>query len=116
MLRPGFLIRAALVSECGLRSGARVRLGWVGAQFGGGENAVLDAFSSLGSTAGKTFPVSSGTYIGRGRGCGVQLSDALASRHHARLVVTDVVEIVDLGSANGTLIGGQPVTRARLRC
>ena len=105
----------SLVSECGLRSGVRVRLGWVGAQFGGGENAVLDLLVLEGPDRGRTFPVSSGTsYIGRGRGCEVQLSDALASRHHARLVVTDVVEIVDLGSANGTLIGGQPVTRARL--
>ncbi len=112
---PRLLDPRAAVSESGLRSGVRVRVGWVGAHFGGGAHAVLDLIVLDGPDRGRAFPVTSGTsYIGRGRGCEVQLNDALASRHHARLVVTDVVEIVDMGSANGTLIGGQPVTRARL--
>ncbi len=104
----------ATVGDSGLRAGSRVRLAWAG-ELQAATRAVLDLVAREGVDRGRAFPVTLGTsYIGRGRGCEVQLADPLASRHHARLVVTDVVEIVDLGSANGTLMGGQPITRARL--
>jgi len=44
--------------------------------------------------------------VGRGNtdGVDVRLDDAKASRRHLRLVVGDVIEIEDLGSANGTRV------------
>ena len=53
--------------------------------------------------------------IGRDPGCTVVLADAQATKIHARINVTDVVEIVDNNSTNGTYVGGVPVNRARLR-
>jgi S-DNA-T family DNA segregation ATPase FtsK/SpoIIIE len=45
----------------------------------------------------------------------VRLGDPMISRQHARLAVSDVVEIVDLGSANGVALGDADVTRMVLR-
>jgi two-component system response regulator AtoC len=45
--------------------------------------------------------------IGRAEQCEVTIADAQLSREHARLLVGDVVEIVDLGSSNGTRLGGE---------
>ena len=69
-----------------------------------------------GPDAGREFPLARGTaYVGRGRGCEVQLNDESVSRRHAKLVVAEVVEVVDLGSANGITAGGQQVARAHLK-
>ncbi|WP_127572939.1 FtsK/SpoIIIE domain-containing protein [Georgenia faecalis] len=68
-----------------------------------------------GPDAGLVIPLPEGTtVIGRGRGCDVRLSDPTVSQEHARLVVTDLVEIVDLRSANGLLLGDGLVQRAAL--
>ena len=54
--------------------------------------------------------------IGRAEHCHVVIADAELSREHARLILGQVVEIVDLGSSNGTRICGhalvphEPVT------
>ncbi|MBX6391472.1 MAG: ATP-binding cassette domain-containing protein, partial [Frankia sp.] len=52
--------------------------------------------------------------LGRSRENDVAVPDLLASRHHAELYLKPggVAEIVDLGSANGTFVNGQRVTRA----
>ncbi|WP_324651202.1 FtsK/SpoIIIE domain-containing protein [Georgenia sp. H159] len=52
--------------------------------------------------------------IGRGKGCDVRLWDPTVSKEHARLAVTDIIEIVDLRSANGLLMGDGLVQRAAL--
>ncbi len=53
--------------------------------------------------------------IGRLPGCEVVLDDPNVSRRHAELRREDgQVLISDLGSTNGTLVNGQPVTAARL--
>jgi transcriptional regulator of acetoin/glycerol metabolism len=53
--------------------------------------------------------------VGRGEDCDIALADASASRVHARLVPTsEGVEVVDLGSRNGTFVDGRPVVRTRL--
>ena len=44
--------------------------------------------------------------IGRGDDCDVQLDDPAVSRVHAVLHVADVLEVEDLGSANGTRVRG----------
>jgi ABC transport system ATP-binding/permease protein len=53
--------------------------------------------------------------IGRSPENDVHLPDLLVSRNHAELRMgRDDVQIVDLGSANGTFVNGQQVTRAQL--
>jgi len=65
---------------------------------------------------GRTVPVRDGLVIGRVPGCDLVVDDHKASRRHARVVVeSGVVEIEDLGSSNGTLLNGKPVTRRVLR-
>ncbi len=66
--------------------------------------------------AGRTYPVRDGLVLGRVAGCDVVLADGKASRRHAKVVVeAGVVELEDLGSSNGTLLNGKPVTRRVLR-
>jgi two-component system, NtrC family, response regulator AtoC len=48
--------------------------------------------------------------IGRDDRCNVHVDDAGVSRHHATLKVGDRLELVDLGSRNGTLVGDHRVT------
>ncbi|MPV37181.1 FtsK/SpoIIIE domain-containing protein [Georgenia subflava] len=68
-----------------------------------------------GPDAGRTVDLPEGTTIlGRGKGCDVRLADPTVSKEHARLTVTDVVEIADLRSANGLLMGDGQVQRAAL--
>jgi DNA-binding winged helix-turn-helix (wHTH) protein len=53
--------------------------------------------------------------IGRERDAAIQCDVAGVSRYHARIVVSQGEAIVeDLGSKNGTYVGGQRVTSARL--
>ena len=47
--------------------------------------------------------------IGRAEHCEVAVGDAQLSREHARLFVGPTLEIVDLGSSNGTCIDGRPL-------
>jgi S-DNA-T family DNA segregation ATPase FtsK/SpoIIIE len=69
-----------------------------------------------GPGAGTTIPLRSGSsQVGRGTDCDVTLSDPMVSKRHARFNVTDVVEVIDLGSVNGVFVGGEPVERAVLR-
>ena len=65
---------------------------------------------------GSSLPVRDGLTIGRQSGCDIVLDDHKASRRHAMLHVdAGVVEVEDLGSSNGTLLNGKPVTRRMLR-
>ena len=53
------------------------------------------------------------TLIGRSVECHLTIEDALVSRHHARLIVSDEgVQIEDLGSRNGVRVNGTPVKRS----
>jgi hypothetical protein len=55
------------------------------------------------------------TQLGRSTTCAVVLDDPLVSRTHARIVVRrGTVTIEDLKSANGVLVNGEPVLRARV--
>jgi transcriptional regulator with PAS, ATPase and Fis domain len=47
--------------------------------------------------------------IGRAEHCEITVGDAQLSREHARLFVGPTLEIVDLGSSNGTCIDGRPL-------
>lgn len=57
---------------------------------------------------GKQFPLTQTEYvIGRSMDCTIQLDDKSVSRNHARLIVMgNEVNIIDLGSANKTVVNG----------
>lgn len=68
-----------------------------------------------GADKGATFPLRTGSHvIGRDADVSVQLSDPLASKRHARIIVGDSLEVVDMGSTNGVMVGDGFVTRSTL--
>ncbi|MGN6754422.1 MAG: FHA domain-containing protein, partial [Intrasporangium sp.] len=106
----------ATVAESGLTSGDRVTVTRAGEGFVDRGRPAAVARIRSGPDAGREFQLARGTaYIGRGRGCEIRLTDESVSRRHAKLVVQEVIEVVDLGSANGITAAGQPVSRTQLR-
>ena len=101
------------LNESGLRSGAVVGVRAVAAtrENNAEEGAVVLVLS--GPHAGESYSVPLGaTEIGRSSQCGISLSrDPLVSKHHLRLTVGAQVEVTDLNSANGLLIGDERVTK-----
>ncbi len=65
-----------------------------------------------GPLAGKGFPIASQILtFGRDPDNDICLEDTEVSRHHARLTQTeDQIILEDLGSTNGTLVNGKPIT------
>lgn len=111
------LASSQALADAGIGSGAVIALA-VGE--GQPEVAQTDAAATVvvrsGPDKGREFPIRAGTsYIGRGRDCEVRLHDPMMSRRHAKLHVADTVEISDLGSVNGILVGDDPVDRVVLR-
>ncbi|MGI6878952.1 FtsK/SpoIIIE domain-containing protein [Microbacterium sp. gxy059] len=75
--------------------------------------AVLRAVD--GPLKGQDFPVPRGhSFIGRQGANDVVLRDGMVSKRHARLEVSSFIELVDLNSANGVLVDGEPVQRVRI--
>jgi S1-C subfamily serine protease len=69
-----------------------------------------------GEDAGRVLEVDRPLVLGRMKGSDVVIRDARASRRHAELVPADgALRLRDLGSANGTLVDGQPAREALLR-
>jgi DNA segregation ATPase FtsK/SpoIIIE, S-DNA-T family len=111
--------------ESGLRSGVTVAVARHTQSVAEVGAPVAVALIVSGPDAGKEFPLWWGAaYIGREHGAQIRLNDTSVSRRHAKLVVAghptaldvvDVVEIVDLGSANGISVGGAEVPRAVLK-
>ncbi len=105
------------VGESALRSGGVVALTRGGTDYAdpqAGAAAIVTV--TAGPDTGREFGLHRGTsVVGRERGCEVYLNDPLVSRQHARISITDVAEIVDLGSANGVQLGQAAVSRAVLR-
>mgnify|MGYP000858389456 FL=1 len=104
--------------ESGLRSG--VVLDLVAAQSlahhvgSGSPVAILRVVE--GPDAGREFPLPEGdSRLGRLPGNDVVLSDPMVSGDHARVRISDKVEILDNRSANGVLVGGVQVNRVELR-
>ena len=108
------LERAAGLAEAGLRAGSVIALG--PAEPDDGRLVAAARIDVLaGPDAGRRVDLPAGvSTVGRGSGATVRLSDFLVSKLHARIVVSDVVEIVDAGSANGVYVGGGAVQRAVL--
>jgi S1-C subfamily serine protease len=68
-----------------------------------------------GEDAGRVLEVDRPLVLGRVRGADVVIRDARASRRHAELVPDDgTLRLRDLGSANGTLVDGEPAREAEL--
>lgn len=109
----------ASLAESGLLSGAAVDIVRESARFttSDGRGATVATVRVLsGPDAGTEFPVPSGaSLIGRDHGTPVRLSDPMVSKRHARLNVGDTIEILDLNSANGVMVGGGLVSRATLQ-
>jgi S-DNA-T family DNA segregation ATPase FtsK/SpoIIIE len=108
---------ASKVGDSGLHSGATVALARAGRAFADPQAPPAATVRvTSGPDRGSEFGLPWGTaVIGRDRGCEVRLSDQLVSRRHARLNITDVAEVVDLGSANGTQLGSTVVARTAVR-
>ena len=66
---------------------------------------------------GKMHPVEHRVVLGRSPQCHVKIEESGVSRQHAALerAADGTVQIVDLGSRNGTFVNGEPVSRARLQ-
>lgn len=65
-----------------------------------------------GPDRGREFALPAGsTVVGRDTDAQVRLADPLVSRHHMRINAGAAVEVLDLNSANGVIIGGSRVTR-----
>jgi Nif-specific regulatory protein len=70
-----------------------------------------------GPDAGRTWPLDGpNVVVGRGEGCGVQLTDLTVSRQHFRLVPVGegAWRLLDLGSRNRTVVNNEPVTEHSL--
>ncbi|MCE9672467.1 FHA domain-containing protein [Myxococcus stipitatus] len=64
----------------------------------------------LGPWAGKTYPLKGKVMVGRVPPAGIVLEDDSVSRKHAELEASGgAVYVRDLGSANGTLLNGEPL-------
>jgi diguanylate cyclase (GGDEF)-like protein len=81
-----------------------------------GQRPWLVVVSGAGSI-GKMYALEHQLLIGRSVQCQVELNEDGVSRRHAQLELTPEghVQIVDLGSRNGTFVNGVPVTRETLR-
>jgi len=73
--------------------------------------AVLTVLS--GPDKGKEFPLPAGSIkVGRSGDNDIRLTDPMVSKRHIRINISDTIEVIDLGSANGTLIEDIPAQRA----
>jgi diguanylate cyclase (GGDEF)-like protein len=64
-----------------------------------------------GTSLGRVFPLAQGELlVGRAPECGIALLDSEVSRQHAQITVHEGrVQVVDLGSTNGTRVNGEAV-------
>lgn len=103
------------VGESRVASGWSARIEPFVADRGHAHRALVELTIIKGKNAGRRISLTEGSYlIGRESDCFLVLDDALVSRHHARLDVGPVIEIVDLKSANGIEVDGGRVSRLRI--
>lgn len=113
-----FLPSDVTLAEAGVTGGSRLAL--VEASTAYAAESAPDTAATLlavsGPVAGQQWSLRVGAnHVGRDRGNDVVVNDPLVSKRHARINVTDVVEILDLGSANGVVRGDDLIERAVLR-
>jgi predicted Zn finger-like uncharacterized protein len=69
-----------------------------------------------GAQAGTVFPITKPRiYLGRGSSMDVQLKDAEVSRKHAMIEIRgEAATLADMGTTNGTFVGGERIDRVEL--
>ncbi|MBX3313679.1 MAG: FHA domain-containing protein [Actinobacteria bacterium] len=109
----------ATLADASLASGDRIAVQADGGRYIDGNDHRAPAATLVvrtGPDEGRRFELRSGAnQAGRERSSDVVLTDAMVSKRHARFNVTDVLEVLDLGSANGVFVSGEQVQRATLR-
>jgi len=107
---------STVMGEAGIRSGDSITLTNAAGEAGAARAAVATLRVDTGPDAGRSFALPAGTSVlGRDRSCDIRLADALVSKRHAKINVSDMVEIIDDNSANGIQVGDEYVQRAVVR-
>ena len=106
------------LGEAWIASGATVSVADVEGSFVAADRSTVPAVATVtvGTGAHKTeHSLRTGTAtIGRDPSCDIVVSDPLVSKVHAKFVVSESVELIDLNSANGILVDGATVSRLRV--
>lgn len=112
---PRQLEDSANLVEAGLQSGSLLELVRVPKVDDAARQPLAVVRVTAGTDAGQEFYLPAGSsVVGRNFGSDVRLHDPMVSKQHARIVVGDHIEIVDLNSANGVFVAAGQVSRARL--
>ena len=106
---------SAFVTETVLHSGSLIDIastdGAVSMGEVAGELRIL-----AGPDAGMRVPLSfGGTIIGRSAACAITLADPRVSKKHARITIGSSIEIRDLNSANGVIVGDQRIQKTTVK-
>ncbi len=104
----------ARIVETPLRSGEEIQVRWMdGDRKADAVAAPAQARIRLGSGEESVVPLHYGINVaGRDDTCELVIDDPLASRRHLSINVGDVITVSDLGSTNGSLLGGAQLTGA----
>lgn len=109
----------ATLSDAGLQSGCTVEvIALTGIQPGDIPLYRREAtgWIAAGPQAGSEFDLVEGkNYIGRGRGCRIQLQDPTVSRRHAAVDIGAAMTVTDLNSSNGVLVDGVQADHAKIQ-
>lgn len=106
------LAPTAYVTESGLRSGAAVDIVAASQSTGVGQDKAAELHVISGPDQGRVVSLPFGsTIIGRTQAAEVALTDPMISKQHMRVVVGHTLEVHDLNSANGIMVGAQRVQR-----
>lgn len=107
---------ASHLSDAKLGSGATVQAVPVASARAADQAPVVAVLRvDAGPDRGREFTLRRGSVvIGRDAGCDLVLTDPLVSKRHARIEVSDTVDVIDLNSANAIVVDGGVVTRVRL--
>lgn len=116
---PTLLDPVVPIGEAALRSGTRITIARALARH---DPAVSTAEMAAiirvhaGPDAGREFSLAQGSsVVGRDADCDVSLSDPFVSKRHIRISVTAGIEVIDLGSANGTVVDGEQIQRVEVK-
>ena len=106
------------IADAGVQSGQTVSVVTVAGEHTS-ESAPVRAAATFqvvgGPDTNTEFPLAAGAnLVGRSRASDVRLNDPMVSNRHLRVNVTDMVEIIDLNSANGVFVGTHRVERAQV--
>ena len=110
-----YLSRADLLYGSDLRNGDEIELALdTGLRSGEAQEAVATLRVVTGPESGRTFDLQRGeSTIGRSKQCTVTINDDMASRTHASVRVTDIVEVADAGSTNGVVVNDGQINGVR---